>query len=62
MTGFMAEQDLACPALNLSETLMPVFQASSTFLSETSPEKSLFSETCLDLELRNNKPARQTVF
>ena len=44
MKGFLAEQELACPALNLSETLMPVFQPSSTFLSETSPEKSLFSE------------------
>ena len=47
---------------NLSEILFPVFTTFFAFLSKTGPVKSLFKETCLDLELRNKKPVRQPVF
>jgi hypothetical protein len=32
------------------------------FFPKNDPEKRLFRETCLDLDLRNKKPVRQPVF
>ena len=62
MTGYSAEQGLACPVSKPVRFRLLSFNPVLHPRLKNDPEKSMFRETCLDLKHRNIKPVHQPVF